>query len=62
MTRNQKKTIENAMMNLEAVVNLGKPNEKLDERSVKATASKASYALKELREVFPQQAKRLGNT
>jgi hypothetical protein len=49
------------MVNLEAVVNLGKPDEKIDKRSVKATASKASCALKELREVFPQQAKRLEN-
>ncbi len=62
MTRNQKKTIENAMLNLEAVANLGKPNEGLSEKSVRTTVSNASYALKELKEVFPQQAKRLGSS
>jgi hypothetical protein len=62
MTRNQKKTIENAMVNLEAVVKLSKPNEGLNEKNVRTTVSNASYALRELKEVFPQQAKRLGNS
>jgi len=50
------------MVNLEAVVKLSKPNEGLNEKNVRTTVSNASYALRELKEVFPQQAKRLGNS
>ena len=59
MTRTQKKTIEYAMVNLEAVASF--KAKEADERSLKVVANNASSALREMREVFPQQAKRVGN-